>query len=50
MNLSPRCRPLMSRCSRAILRESTVVHDLEEDPDVNPAGVTMETPGGEVPP
>lgn len=30
----------------AMLRELMVVHDLEEDPDVNPEGVTMETPEG----
>ncbi|MBZ4415954.1 DUF6178 family protein [Myxococcus sp. RHSTA-1-4] len=29
-----------------LLREFTVVHDLEENPDVNPPGVTMETPEG----
>jgi hypothetical protein len=29
-----------------LLREFTVVHDLEENPDVNPEGVTMETPEG----
>ena len=29
-----------------VLREYTVVHDLEENPDVNPEGVTLETPEG----
>ncbi|ATB40971.1 hypothetical protein CYFUS_006433 [Cystobacter fuscus] len=29
-----------------LMREFTVIHDLEENPDVNPAGVTMETPEG----
>jgi len=29
-----------------MLREFTQVHDLEENPDVNPEGVTMETPEG----
>ncbi|HZI14460.1 MAG TPA: DUF6178 family protein, partial [Myxococcus sp.] len=29
-----------------LLREFTVVHDLEENPDVNPQGVTLETPEG----
>lgn len=29
-----------------ILREFTVMHDREEDPDVNPEGVTVETPEG----
>lgn len=29
-----------------LLREFTHVHDLEENPDVNPPGVTMETPEG----
>jgi hypothetical protein len=29
-----------------LLREFTVVHDLEENPDVNPEGVTLETPEG----
>lgn len=29
-----------------IVRAYTTLHDLEEDPDVNPAGVTMETPEG----
>ncbi len=29
-----------------LLREFTVIHDLEENPDVNPEGVTMETPEG----
>ena len=29
-----------------LLREFVVVHDLEENPDVNPQGVTMETPEG----
>ncbi len=29
-----------------LLREFSEVHDLEENPDVNPAGVTMETPEG----
>lgn len=29
-----------------LLREFTVMHDLEENPDVNPEGVTMETPEG----
>jgi hypothetical protein len=29
-----------------MLREFTVMHDLEENPDVNPEGVTMETPEG----
>ncbi len=29
-----------------LLREFTEVHDLEENPDVNPPGVTMETPEG----
>lgn len=29
-----------------LLREFTVVHDLEENPDVHPEGVTMETPEG----
>ncbi|MCP3142469.1 DUF6178 family protein [Pyxidicoccus xibeiensis] len=29
-----------------LLREFTEVHDLEENPDVNPQGVTMETPEG----
>jgi hypothetical protein len=29
-----------------LLREFTTVHDLEENPDVNPPGVTMETPEG----
>jgi hypothetical protein len=29
-----------------MLREFTVVHDLEENPDVNPEGVTLETPEG----
>src|SRR5688572_11351484 len=28
------------------LRERVVVHSLEEDPDANPEGVTMETPEG----
>ncbi|WP_257456412.1 DUF6178 family protein [Archangium lipolyticum] len=30
----------------SLLREFTVIHDLEENPDVNPEGVTMETPEG----
>ncbi len=29
-----------------VLRSLTVMHDLEENPDVNPPGVTMETPEG----
>ena len=29
-----------------VLRKFVVIHDLEEDPDVNPAGVTMESPEG----
>ncbi|XXF75535.1 DUF6178 family protein [Myxococcaceae bacterium GXIMD 01537] len=29
-----------------LLREFTAVHDLEENPDVNPEGVTLETPEG----
>lgn len=29
-----------------LLREFIVVHDLEENPDVNPEGVTLETPEG----
>jgi len=29
-----------------LLREFTEVHDLEENPDVNPPGMTMETPEG----
>ncbi|MBN9684319.1 MULTISPECIES: DUF6178 family protein [unclassified Corallococcus] len=29
-----------------LLKEFTVVHDLEENPDVNPQGVTLETPEG----
>ncbi|MGA9524145.1 MAG: DUF6178 family protein [Myxococcaceae bacterium] len=29
-----------------MLRSFTVLHDLEEDPDVNPPGVTMESPEG----
>ncbi len=29
-----------------MLREFTQVHDLEENPDINPEGVTMETPEG----
>jgi hypothetical protein len=29
-----------------MLRSFTVIHDLEEDPDVNPEGVTMESPEG----
>lgn len=29
-----------------LLREFTAMHDLEENPDVNPEGVTMETPEG----
>ncbi|MBN1208145.1 MAG: hypothetical protein JXB05_25005 [Myxococcaceae bacterium] len=29
-----------------LLREFTQIHDLEENPDVNPEGVTMETPEG----
>ncbi len=29
-----------------LLRDFTVIHDLEENPDVNPEGVTMETPEG----
>ncbi|MCP3101261.1 DUF6178 family protein [Myxococcus sp. K15C18031901] len=29
-----------------LLREFVVVHDLEENPDVNPQGVTLETPEG----
>lgn len=29
-----------------VLHELTVVHDLEENPDVNPEGVTLETPEG----
>jgi hypothetical protein len=29
-----------------LLREFIVIHDLEENPDVNPEGVTMETPEG----
>jgi hypothetical protein len=29
-----------------LLREFTNIYDLEEDPDVNPPGVTMETPEG----
>ncbi|WP_224361942.1 DUF6178 family protein [Hyalangium versicolor] len=29
-----------------LLREFTVFHDLEENPDVNPEGVTLETPEG----
>jgi hypothetical protein len=29
-----------------MLREFTQIHDLEENPDVNPEGVTMETPEG----
>ena len=29
-----------------LLREFTQMHDLEENPDVNPEGVTMETPEG----
>lgn len=30
-----------------LLRRMVVVHDLEEDPDVNPDGVTMQTPEGQ---
>jgi hypothetical protein len=30
----------------SLLREFTVIHDLEENPDVNPEGVTLETPEG----
>lgn len=30
-----------------LLRRMLVVHDLEEDPDVNPDGVTMQTPEGQ---
>ena len=30
----------------ALLRKFTNIHDLEEDPDVNPEGVTFETPEG----
>jgi hypothetical protein len=29
-----------------LLREFTVIHDLEENPDVNPEGVALETPEG----
>ncbi|RKG54977.1 hypothetical protein D7X30_27850 [Corallococcus sp. AB011P] len=29
-----------------LLKEFTVVHDLEENPDVNPQGMTLETPEG----
>ena len=43
---SPSCTGWTWRCWSCLLREFTVMHDLEENPDVNPEGVTMETPEG----
>ncbi len=45
-DLLAKVRALDAEVVHLLIRESIHLHDLEEDPDVNPAGVTMETPEG----